>query len=170
MSEGAGEPEHESPDSNLSLDAYLPKADASVAEAAPAAVQFGLRAAQVQGVSGRRALLLVRGASKPVEAEIAPEVGADVIREACDNRGLVLVEMMQGAVPVVIGALQTQKPSEIHLKAATVHIEGEQELLLRSGRAAIRIRGDGTIEMIGSRISAASRGLFQLVGRILRLN
>jgi hypothetical protein len=39
-----------------------------------------------------------------------------------------------------------------------------------AGRGAIRIRGDGDIEIVGSRISAASRGLFRLVGRILRLN
>ncbi|MEZ4311015.1 MAG: hypothetical protein R3F14_23480 [Polyangiaceae bacterium] len=43
-------------------------------------------------------------------------------------------------------------------------------MLLRAGRAALRLREDGDVELVGSRISAASRGLFRIVGRILRLN
>jgi hypothetical protein len=50
-----------------------------------------------------------------------------------------------------------------------VVLEGEREILLRSGRGAIRIREDGDIEVVGSRISAASRELFRIVGRLLRL-
>ncbi len=56
------------------------------------------------------------------------------------------------------------------LSAGTVTIEGEREVMIRAGRSAIRLREDGDIEIVGSRISAASRGLFRLVGRILRLN
>ena len=70
----------------------------------------------------------------------------------------------------MVGVLQTRSPREIHLKAAVVHIEGDEEVLIRSGRAALRIRQDGDVEIVGSRIHAASRGLFRLVGRILRLN
>ncbi len=56
------------------------------------------------------------------------------------------------------------------LVPATVHIEGEREVLLRPGSGAVRVREDGDIEIMGSRIGAASRGLFRLVGRILWLN
>ena len=49
-------------------------------------------------------------------------------------------------------------------------IDAAEELVLRAGRAALRLREDGDVELVGSRISAASRGLFRLVGRILRLN
>jgi hypothetical protein len=81
---------------------------------------------------------------------------------------MVLVE--EGPPPLVVGVLQTRRPRELKLRAGTVTIEGEQEVLIRAGRAAIRLREDGDIEIVGSRISAASRGLFRLVGRILRLN
>ena len=49
-------------------------------------------------------------------------------------------------------------------------IEAEREILIRSGRGAMRIREDGDIEVVGSRISTMSRGLFRIVGRVLRLN
>jgi hypothetical protein len=93
-----------------------------------------------------------------------------VVEDARESGNLVLVELCEGEAPVVVGALQTQRPREIRLRGAVVHIEGEREVLLRSGRGAIRIREDGDIEVIGSRISAASRGLFRIVGRMLRLN
>jgi hypothetical protein len=82
----------------------------------------------------------------------------------------VLVEMVEGEEPLVVAVLHTRKPREIRLKAATIQIEGDEEVLLRAGRGAIRIRSDGDIEVVGSRISAASRGLFRIVGRMLRLN
>ena len=43
-------------------------------------------------------------------------------------------------------------------------------MFLRSGRAALRMRGDGDVELVGSRIATMSRGLYRLVGRVLRLN
>jgi len=82
----------------------------------------------------------------------------------------VLVEVAEGEAPLVVGVLHTRRPREIKLKAGIVEIEGEEEVVIRSGRGAIRIRADGDIEVVGSRISAASRGLFRIVGRMLRLN
>jgi hypothetical protein len=70
----------------------------------------------------------------------------------------------------VVGVLQTRIPRELTLKADKIHIDARHELLLRSGRGAMRIRQDGDVELVGSRISAMSRGLFRLVGRVLRLN
>ncbi len=71
---------------------------------------------------------------------------------------------------MVVGVLQTKIPTELILKAKKLHLEGEQEVLLRSGRGAMRIRQDGDVEIVGSRIAAMSPGLFRLVGRVLRLN
>jgi hypothetical protein len=76
--------------------------------------------------------------------------------------GIVLVE--EGPPPLVVGMLQTRRPRELKLCAGTVTIEGKQEAIIRAGRAAIRLREDGDVEIVGSRISAASRGLFRLVG------
>ncbi|WP_437737247.1 hypothetical protein [Sorangium sp. So ce1335] len=129
-----------------------------------------MRTARVAAVAGRAARILLRGAEGPVEAEIAPEVDPEVIADAHARGDAVLVELCEGALPLIVGALTTQRPRALHLKAATITLEGEQELLLRSGRGAVRIREDGDIEVVGSRISAASRGLFRIVGRLLRLN
>jgi len=51
-----------------------------------------------------------------------------------------------------------------------VAIDGGQEVLVRSGAAAVRLRGEDGTEILAGRISASSRGLLRLVGRILRLN
>jgi hypothetical protein len=137
---------------------------------AGAAPSIALRSARLLELDGRSAKVMGRGSSEPMTAEIAAEVERELIAAALAQGDWVLVEYAEGQVPVIVGVLQTRFPREIRLKAAVVHIEGEQEVLLRSGRGAVRIREDGDIEIVGSRISAASRGLFRLVGRILRLN
>ncbi|AUX22315.1 hypothetical protein SOCEGT47_028160 [Sorangium cellulosum] len=160
--------------SRVTLDDVLDEHTAPSAAPLPArkAQPLGaaMRTARVASISGRAARILVRGAEGPIEAEVAPEVDPEVIADAHARGDAVLVELCEGAAPLIVGALTTQRPKALHLKAATITIEGEQELLLRSGRGAVRIREDGDIEVVGSRISAASRGLFRIVGRLLRLN
>ncbi|KYF97726.1 hypothetical protein BE20_37565 [Sorangium cellulosum] len=168
--------EEAAPASRLSIDDLLP--DPTSPEPAPrragvapgVAPAAGTRTARVLAVAGRSATIVLRGAPAAVEAELAPEVDPEVIADALDNGDSVLVECCEGEAPLVVAALATRKPRELRLQAATVHIEAEDEVLLRSGHGAVRIRQDGDIEVIGSRISAASRGLFRIVGRILRLN
>jgi hypothetical protein len=128
----------------------------------------GLRAAHVVSLDGKVARIRWRGATDPVEADLAREVDPDLVHQAIAERSLVMVET--GVRPAVVGVLQTRAPRVLSLKAGRIEIEAKEELLLRTGRAAVRLRQDGDIEIVGSRISAASRGLFRLVGRILRLN
>ncbi|WP_437615285.1 hypothetical protein WMF20_18080 [Sorangium sp. So ce834] len=153
-------------------EAAAPAAEAAEPLPARGAQPLGaaMRTARVAAVAGRRAQLVVRGAAGPVEALVAPEVDPEVIADAHARGDAVLVELCEGEPPLIVGALTTQRPKALHFKAGTITIEGEQELLLRSGRGAVRIREDGDIEVVGSRISAASRGLFRIVGRLLRLN
>lgn len=129
-----------------------------------------LRTAQVVSIKGKQVDVQFRRSRDVTAAELAPEVDRDLVEQAMNQKDAVLVETEPGSVPLVVGVLQTRSPREIHLKAAVVHIEGDEEVLIRSGRAALRIRQDGDVEIVGSRIHAASRGLFRLVGRILRLN
>ncbi|AKT37020.1 hypothetical protein [Chondromyces crocatus] len=144
------------------------------AEASPpvalVAAPVGVRVARLLQVTGRVASLSLRGEAGPLEADIAPEVEVELVQDALVNGDSVLVEVGPGIAPLVVGVLQTRRPRELHLRAGTVHIEGDNEVVLRSGRGALRIREDGDIEVVGSRISAASRGLFRIVGRLLRLN
>jgi len=129
-----------------------------------------MRTARVVGVTGQHATLTLRGQAGPVDALVAPEVDPRVVADALASGDAVLVETVAGERPVIVGVLLTQRPRELRLRAGTIAIEGDEEVLIRAGSAAIRLRADGNIEVVGSRISAASRGLFRIVGRMLRLN
>ena len=110
-----------------------------------------------------------RGKTQKVTAQVAPEVDPRLLNLALRNRDSVLVEA-DGERLWLVGILQVRLPERVELRAREILIEGEQEVTLRSGRAGARLRKDGDVELVGSRISAASRGLFRIVGRILRLN
>ncbi|WP_437338353.1 hypothetical protein [Sorangium sp. So ce394] len=171
--EPEGEPGGASGAPRVTLDDVLaePAAEAAAPLPARGAQPLGvaMRTARVASIAGRAAQILMRGADDPIDAEVAPDVDPEVIAEAHVNRDAVLVELCEGEAPLIVGALRTRRPQAIHLKAETIAIEG-REVLLRAGTGALRIREDGFIEIVGSRISAASRGLFRIVGRLLRLN
>jgi hypothetical protein len=129
---------------------------------------YGLRSARLVSVGKGAAYIAWRGSNERVAAAIADGVEAELLEEIEGEGGSVLVE--DGPPPVIVGVLQTRRPRDLVLRAKRIAIEAEDEVLLRSGRAAVRLREDGDIEIVGGRISAASRGLFRLVGRVLRLN
>jgi hypothetical protein len=144
----------------------------AAAHAAPAPVAAAvptLRVARLVAVEGRKLEIAFRGAAG-TSAELAAEVEPELIVRALADKEAVLVEVAEGQTPVVVGVLATRLPREVFVRGETIHVEAEREILLRAGRAALRLREDGDVELGGSRISAASRGLFRLVGRILRLN
>jgi hypothetical protein len=128
-----------------------------------------LRTARVLFARDRVAEVAWRG-GRPMPAIVAEEVEPALIEHAAKAKEAVLVEVCEGKPPVIVGIVQTRIAREATLRGTTVTIEAEQEILLRSGRGALRIREDGEIELVGSRIVAASRGLFRIVGRMLRLN
>jgi hypothetical protein len=139
-------------------------------DAAPNLAGVAMRTATPLRVEGRRVVLRLRGLPEPVDGELGPGVSGPLVAQAARNGDAVVLECVAAERPLVVGVLQTTIPAELTLRATKVHIEGEQEVLLRSGRGALRIRQDGDVEIVGSRISAMSRGLFRLVGRVLRLN
>lgn len=130
----------------------------------------GLRTARLITAAGRAAEIMFRGQRVAVVAAVAEEVEAKVLEQAAKNRDSVLVEVSPDAAPLIVGVIQTRMPRDISLKGARIEIEAEQEVLIRSGRGALRIREDGDVELVGSRVVAMSRGLFRLVGKMLRLN
>jgi hypothetical protein len=129
-----------------------------------------IRTARLVAVEGRRATIVWRGNTTPVEASIDTDVEEELLVRALRNRDGVLVEMYENDKLLVVGVLQKRLPREVHISADEIHFDAARELVLRAGRAALRLREDGDVELVGSRISAASRGLFRLVGRMLRLN
>lgn len=140
-------------------------------EAAPSPPRItGLCTARVVSCANGMAELRFRGQSESQLATLDAEVEEELVLAAARDRQAVLVEVLPGALPVVVGIVQTRVPREVELRADSVTIEGKREVLLRAGRAAVRLRDDGEIEVVGGRISAMSRGLFRIVGRVLRLN
>jgi len=140
--------------------------------AAPAAPDPAppLRTARVVAVEGASVQIAWRGRREPVLAELDEGVDLELVKRAMDQGDRVLVEIDPMLGPVVVGVVQRRIPAKAELRGETVVIEAEREILLRTGRGAMRIREDGDIEVVGSRISTMSRGLFRIVGRVLRLN
>lgn len=128
------------------------------------------RTARVVNITGDQVNLRVRGAAEPFSAKLAAGVSPELVSQAMTNADHVVIECEADGSVYVVGVLQTRVPRELTLTADKIHIDARHELLLRSGRGAMRIRQDGDVELVGSRISAMSRGLFRLVGRVLRLN
>jgi hypothetical protein len=145
------------------------KSEASQLQRRAPSAAPALRIARIVEVDGRRAIVAWRRGGR-IDAEVAPEVEPTVVARALADGEAVLVEVADGQTPVVVGVVTTRAPREAVVQARTIHLEAEHEIVLRAGRAALRLRDDGDVEIVGSRISAASRGLFRLVGRILRLN
>lgn len=130
----------------------------------------GMRSARLVDTFGRRATVVLRGEDTPIDVEIDAEVDAVVVQAALENGDRVMVEPDERGELSVVGVLQCRRPEKLRIVAETVEIEAEREVVFRSGKSALRLREDGEIDLVGSRISAASRGLFRLVGRMLRLN
>lgn len=146
---------------------HLPAAEIAAAESeAPPA----MRTARVVAIKGASAQITWRGRAEPVVAELDDGVDRELVARAMAAGDAVLIEHAPGAVPVIVGVVQRRIPETLELKARSVVIEAEQEVLLRAGRGAMRIREDGDVEVVGSRILTMSRGLFRIVGRVLRLN
>jgi hypothetical protein len=129
-----------------------------------------LRTARVTGIVGGQVQILWRGRGTPLTAKVDEGVDRELVSRAMVNGDAVLVEVEAGSAPVIVGVIQTRIPATMELKAQKVVIDAEQEVLLKAGRAAMRLREDGDVEVVGSRILTASRGLFRIVGRVLRLN
>lgn len=102
-------------------------------------------------------------------ASVAPFVDLEFLAD-CARGGYVALVECAAERPVIVGVAQVGRPTLVRLEAREVEIIANEQLTLKSGRAAMLLRQDGVVELLGTRISAASRGLLRLVGRALRLN
>lgn len=173
---GAEPTEEPGPSRDESLERLLSQVESAAPGEAPAkeraAVEAppGLRMARVLSMKEGGVQIAWRGRTAPVEADLAEGVDGELIARAMKQGDAVLVEVDPVEGPLVVGVVQTRLPETLELKANKVVIEGESEVLIRSGTAAVRLREDGDVEMVGSRILNMSRGLYRIVGRVLRLN
>lgn len=154
----------------MSRDPMSGRVQPAVALKAGALPGVAMRTALPVRMSGGTVSLKVRGMADEIGAELAAGVDREVIADAITNGDAVIIECVDNEAPLVVGVLHTRIPQQLNLRARKIVVEGEQEVLLRSGRSAMRFREDGDVELVGSRIATMSRGLFRLVGRVLRLN
>jgi len=103
-------------------------------------------------------------------ATVAPEVDRALLNQALLDGQMLLSEWPERGTPLVVGVVHSRPPSKLRLVAEEIEIDASRELLLRSGSAALRLQSSGDVELVGSRISAVSRGVMRLIGRLLRLN
>ncbi len=173
VTETEGDPVSRSDDADARVDALaeLARPEASAAPAAPRRLTPGLRTAELEGVlTGRLAAVRLRGALEAIPATLAPEVDRELVIGAAEAGQSALVEIDEAGAVWVVGVVQTRIPERLVLRADTVLVQGDTEVLLQSGKAGMRLREDGDVELVGSRIMHMSRGLFRIVGRMLRLN
>ncbi|HEY2407243.1 MAG TPA: hypothetical protein VGI10_14635 [Polyangiaceae bacterium] len=107
---------------------------------------------------------------QPLSVAVAAEVDRALLNQALRDGQLLLAEWPESGQPIVVGIVQTRPASSLHVSAQTIELDASRELVLRSGSAALRLRSSGDVELVGSRISAVSRGVMRLIGRLLRLN
>ena len=135
------------------------------------ALSPGLRTATLEGpVSARTVPIALRGRPAAIAARVAPEVDVEIVERAFEEGQSALVEIDDAGLAWVVGIVQTRVPERLVLRASAIELEADREVLLRTGTAGLRLRDDGDVELVGGRIAATARGVFKLVGKILRLN
>lgn len=129
----------------------------------------GLSVGWVESWDGAETVAVSMLDGRKISAKPLPQLDRSVIDDAIADRQLVLLSPSGGKL-TVIGSICTSKPKTLKFEAEHLELTGTKSVLLKSGRAALELRQDGNVELVGSRISAVSRGLFRIVGRMLRLN
>ncbi|HSC89708.1 MAG TPA: hypothetical protein VLC09_20640 [Polyangiaceae bacterium] len=129
----------------------------------------GLRVARVTQLSGEDVRVEFVDDGRSGLAAGAAAVERALVERAIEDGSLALIDVSRGQM-VLLGFLQTRLPTTSTLRGDRIEIEAEQELVLKSGRAALRLRSDGSVDLLGTRINAISRGVLRLLGRALRLN
>lgn len=150
-----------------------PAADASVGSSPRAsALPEPPRLVLVRGLgwAGEQQLEVCLRTGDPFSATVAAEVDRALLNQALLDGQMLLCEWPERGTPLVVGVVHSKPPSKLRFAAEEIELDASRELLLRSGSAALRLRSSGDVELVGSRISAVSRGVMRLIGRLLRLN
>lgn len=119
---------------------------------------------------GEHELEVALRSGEPFIAAVAAEVDRALLSQAMLDGQMLLSEWPERGTPLVVGVVHSKPPSKVRIAADEIELDASRELLLRSGSAALRLRSSGEVELVGSRISAVSRGVMRLIGRLLRLN
>jgi hypothetical protein len=114
-----------------------------------------------------RPLVVLPGERRAVKAD-ALWSREPVDWKACRGlRALVLVP--EGGDPVVLGLLDPP-PASLPRAKKVVVLEGEEEVILRCGKAEIALSADGRISILGGHIVSRSTGVHRIKGASVEIN
>ncbi len=88
-------------------------------------------------------------AGERTEARLARDVDEALAEECLREQRTVLVTQNEDGVPVILGALQTSRGAS----GKRVEIEAEEGLVLRVGKSALVMEKDGTVKIVGQKMS-----------------
>jgi hypothetical protein len=88
-------------------------------------------------------------AGERTEARLARDVDEALAEECLREQRTVLVTQGEDGVPVILGALQTSRGAS----GKRVEIEAEEGLVLRVGKSALVMEKDGTVKIVGQKMS-----------------
>jgi hypothetical protein len=172
--------EHEAPKENRALEAadegspaleaVLAATQAGDADAVHAPRPVGTFSARLVRLSEGSAVVRFRGELFDRAVRVAPEVDRTWLELAARSGETVLVETLPEMGSTVIGMIQTRPLTDLLLEAETITLAAKKDITLVAGRSALRLRENGHVELVGTRISQISSGVLKLVGRLLRLN
>ncbi len=149
-------------------------ADASSKAPAPSvrpfvAPQGGLFIALLSEVDGTTVRLRNPASGELFKASVAPHLDSAYLSSQVENGQAALVQGTTEKL-LVVGLVDVGPRRRHILEADEIELTAKKRLTLKSGSSALRLQSDGSLELLGSRISAASRGVLRLAGRALRLN
>lgn len=131
-----------------------------------------LRTATVDRLDRDGLWLNLGAGSEPRRATRYPRWSARRIAELRDRGDRVLASL--GAGPdgtlEVLGLPAVVPDRTGHLEAERIVVDGKEEIAIRVGRAAIVLRSDGEIEILGTRIVSRARESHRLLAPMIKLN
>jgi hypothetical protein len=93
-------------------------------------------------------------AGERTEARLARDVDEALAEECLREQRTVLVTQGEDGVPVILGALQTSGSGAAARSCGKrIEIEAEEGLVLRVGKAALVMEKDGTVKLVGQKMS-----------------
>jgi Domain of unknown function (DUF6484) len=115
---------------------------------------------------------------------------AALTQAVASRQGVLLVfENADPALPIIIGLLQSQEaslfgallappseaPSEkrrerVRLDADSVVVEGQREVVLKSGEASLTLRRDGKVVIRGAYVETHAKGVNRIKGGAVKIN
>jgi hypothetical protein len=155
---------------SATLEAVLAATPGGDTEAAEAPRPIGTFSARLVRLTEGGALVRFRGELFDRAVRVAPEVDRTWLELAAQSGETVLVETLPTTGSLVVGMIQTRPLTDLLLEADTITLAAKKDITLVAGRSALRLRENGHVELVGTRISQISSGVLKLVGRLLRLN